>query len=261
MRIGFIGAGNMARAFGVAIRRSRPEAVILASDVDAERLDEFTRAVAGAQAAGGNRDVADGSDVCLLAVKPQVLPSVYPEITHVRGLVISIAAGVRLAAIEAALPEARVVRVMPNTPALVGRMAAGYSIGLRVTAGDRELVASLLSSAGVAFELPEEQLDAVTGLSGSGPAFVARLIEAFTEAGIAVGLAPEVARDLSIATFAGTAELLSASGMTPDELVRMVSSPGGTTVAGRRVLEESPLCDIIARTVRVATERSRELGA
>ena len=267
MRIGFIGAGNMATALAGAIVGAIDDARIVAFDVDAGRLANFVRAVArpgtpgSVTAAAGNSQVVDGCDVCFLAVKPQVMPTVLAEIAGASGLLVSIAAGIRISSLESALPDARIVRVMPNTPCLVGAMAAGYANGSRVTEDDRQIVSRLLASAGYAVELPESLLDAVTGLSGSGPAFVARLIGAFTDAGTANGLPRDVAYRLSIATFAGTARLLDERGMTPDELVAMVSSPNGTTVAGRAVLEASDLADVIASTVTAATDRSKELGS
>ena len=149
---------------------------------------------------------------------------------------------------------------MPNTPCLVGEMAAGFAVGKNVKDREIKIVEEILNSAGKAFYLKEELLDAVTGLSGSGPAFVARLIEYFIEAGENEGLGKDIAAELALQTFKGTAKLLQESGMTPDELVKIVSSPGGTTVAGREVLENSDVKDILIKTVKKATERSKELG-
>jgi pyrroline-5-carboxylate reductase len=139
-------------------------------------------------------------------------------------------------------------------------MAAGYAFGSRIQPQDRDVVKQLLEAAGYAAEVEEELLDAVTGLSGSGPAFVARLIEAFIEAGRGLGLEAEVARDLSLQTFLGTAKLLGETGMEPQTLVDMVSSPKGTTVAGRQVLDTSDYARVIEKTIQAATERSKELG-
>ena len=175
-------------------------------------------------------------------------------------LVLSIVAGAKIDGLRKALGHDRVVRVMPNTPCLVGAMAAGYAFGSRMRPQDRDVVKQLLGGAGYAAEVEEELLDAVTGLSGSGPAFVARLIEAFMKAGIGLGLKAEVARDLTLQTFLGTAKLLSETGMKPQTLVDMVSSPKGTTVAGRQVLESSDYAKAIERTIGAATERSKELG-
>ena len=261
MQVGFCGAGNMAMALARAIVRDTGDIDVRAFDVSEERIQAFRSTFPNFIAAASNREVADSSDVTVLAVKPQIIGAVLQEIRHTDGLIVSIAAGVTIGRIEAALPAARVVRVMPNAPCLVGAMAAGYALGSLITEADAELVQRLLASAGEAVLLDERLLDAVTGLSGSGPAFVARLIEAFAEAGRSVGLTAETAMRLTLATFAGTAKLLAETGMTPEELVTMVSSPGGTTVAGRDVLEGSDYREVILAAVRRAAERSRELGA
>jgi len=251
----------MASALAGAIAAAESDVAFTAYDVSAEQLERFGSALTHFSPASDNRTVLSTSDLTFLAVKPQVFDRVLPEIADTDALVVSIAAGIRISRLEAALPAARIVRVMPNTPGLVGEMAAGYSSGSRAAAQDLELVGRLLSAAGIAIELPEELLDAVTGVSGSGPAFVARLIEAFTRAGVAEGLSHDVAYRLVLATFSGTARLLDAKGLSPEELVTMVSSPGGTTVAGRRVLESSGVERAIRRSVGAAVERSRELGS
>ena len=158
------------------------------------------------------------------------------------------------------MPRARVVRVMPNTPCLVGEMAAGYAFGARVSETDRGLVRGFLGAAGTAVAVEEGLLDAVTGVSGSGPAFVARLMEAFIEAGKRLGLSAEAARELTLQTFRGTAALLQSTGMETQALVDMVSSPKGTTVAGRAVLEPSDVGEVIFRTVEAAARRAAELA-
>ena len=260
MRIGFIGAGNMAGALGAAIAASDADVVFAAYDVSPGQLDRFASQVPRSQAAGSNTEVVRSSDVTFLAVKPQGVDSVFPEIRDTDALIASIVAGVRISRMEAALPRARIVRVMPNTPALVGEMAAGYAGGSRAGEADLQLVGALLERAGVAIRLPEELLDAVTGVAGSGPAFVARLIEAFVDAAAREGLPRDVATRLVLATFSGTARLLERKQLTPDELVAMVSSKGGTTVAGRRVLESSDMHATIRQTIATAVARSKELG-
>jgi pyrroline-5-carboxylate reductase len=207
-------------------------------DVRSDRVALFEQELSGVQAAQGPWEVAEAAEVVFLAVKPQDIQPVLAAIRDTDRLVLSIAAGVPLARIESVLAKARVVRVMPN----------------------REVVKQLLGAAGYAAEVEEGLLDAVTGLSGSGPAFVALLIEAFVEAGRGLGLEPEVARDLSIQTFLGTAKLLSETGMQPRTLVDMVSSPNGTTLAGRQILDASDYAQVISKTIQVATERSKELG-
>jgi pyrroline-5-carboxylate reductase len=258
--IGFIGGGNMGFALAKTITTRFPGIAIHFYDVRSDRVALFEQELSGVQAAQGPWEVAEAAEVVFLAVKPQDIQPVLAAIRDTDRLVISIAAGVPIARIESVLAKARVVRVMPNTPCLVGAMAAGYAFGTRVKGEDREVVKQLLGAAGYAAEVEEGLLDAVTGLSGSGPAFVALLIEAFVEAGRGLGLEPEVARDLSIQTFLGTAKLLSETGMQPRTLVDMVSSPNGTTLAGRQILDASDYAQVISKTIGVATERSKELG-
>jgi pyrroline-5-carboxylate reductase len=258
--IGFIGGGNMGFALAKAISGRFPEAVIHLCDVRSERVELFEQELSGVQACDDPPAVAEAAEAIFIAVKPQDIQAVLEAIRDTDRLLISIAAGVAISRIEGVCKLARVVRVMPNTPCLVGAMAAGYAFGSRIRPADRELVKQLLGAAGYAAEVEEQLLDAVTGLSGSGPAFVARLIEAFIEAGKGLGLEPEVARNLSLQTFFGTAKLLADTGMESRKLVEMVSSPKGTTVAGREVLEASDYTDVIGETIRAAAERSKELG-
>jgi pyrroline-5-carboxylate reductase len=176
-------------------------------------------------------------------------------------LVISIAAGITIERLASGLPVGqRIVRVMPNTPCLIGRGASGFSLGKHATAEDGKLVAALLSAVGVAHEVPERLLDAVTGLSGSGPAFVYSMIEALAEGGVASGLSPELAAELSARTVAGAAEMVVQTGETPAVLRDRVTSPGGTTVAGLKVLDERDMKDAVVEAVKAATRRSEELG-
>jgi pyrroline-5-carboxylate reductase len=258
--VGFIGGGNMGLALAEAIARHFPKIQLSVYDIRPERGEAFRAKLHGAVQASAAAEIAERSEVIFLAVKPQDIQHVLAEIRNTERLVVSIAAGVPLVRLEQALSAARVVRVMPNTPCLVGAMAAGYTCGSRVSLADRETVEELLNSAGYAVELEEELLDAVTGLSGSGPAFVALLIEAFIEAGTRLGMTPEVARKLSLQTFEGTARLLARTGMEPAQLVRMVSSPNGTTIAGRKVLDPSDCKRAIIGTIEAAARRSKELG-
>jgi pyrroline-5-carboxylate reductase len=229
-------------------------------DPRGERVELFRRELPRARAAADPPALAEAAEVVFVAVKPQDIQGVLEGIRKTGRLLISIAAGVAIGRIEGLCPQARVVRVMPNTPCLVGAMAAGYAFGSRARPEDRELVEQLLGAAGYAAEVEERLLDAVTGLSGSGPAFVARLIEAFIGAGKRLGLSPEVSRNLALQTFYGTAKLLADTGMEPRRLVEMVSSPKGTTVAGREILEASAYAEVIGDTIRAAAERSKELG-
>lgn len=258
--IGFIGAGNMAYALAQAIIEQESEVQVNVFDIRPERMDLFTGDFPRVKLKKGNRDLAADSEIIFIAVKPQEIDMVLKEIVEIKKIVISIAAGITIKRLESSLPHARVFRVMPNTPCLVGEMAAAFAVGSLSTAGDVELVQRLLSCAGYAVKVKEEQLDAVTGLSGSGPAFIAYLAEAFISAGTGLGLSEKTARELTLKTIKGTSLLLEKSGMSPRELINMVSSPSGTTVAGREILESSDCSEIVRKTVAAAADRSKELG-
>ena len=262
-KIGFVGAGKMAHALVGAILRgrlARPQDIIC-SDPLSERLGTLQEQL-GVLVTQDNQEVFRSSDVVVLAFKPQNFPQAIEGVESVirpEQIIISIMAGVRIARIQRYLP-ARIVRVMPNTPCLVGEMAAGFAVADNVTETDLDRVRAILQPAGIALQVPEQQIDAVTGLSGSGPAFVAYLVESFITAGINEGLEEETARQLALKTFAGTARLLSEWNLSPRELIEMVSSPGGTTIAGREILESSNVKDSIINTIKRAAQRSRELG-
>lgn len=263
--IGFIGSGRMAQALarGFVEAGLVPVSSIRASDPFEGARDAFAELVPGSDVSDSNAGVVK-SDVLFLSVKPQQMDVVLSEIADQVGpsqLVVSIAAGVRLSRLAAGLGEAsRLVRVMPNTPCLVGQSASAYCLGGEATCDDGELVSQLLSAVGVAFELPEEQLDAVTGLSGSGPAFVCVMIEALTEGGKRMGLSEEVASALAVATVRGTGALVQESGDSPVTVRERVSSPGGTTLAGLAALEEHEMRSAVIAAVDAATKRSVELG-
>lgn len=198
----------------------------------------------------------------LIAVKPNIVPEVLPVLAGAEvPRVLSIAAGVKIATLEAALPAGTVVvRCMPNTPALVGAGAAAVAAGTSAMPTDIEWASGILSSVGVVVEVGEDDIDAVTGLSGSGPAYVFRLAEAMIAAGIEQGLAPEIADALTRQTLLGAARLLSESGEDPAVLRVNVTSPGGTTAAGLAVFTEAGFAAIVSRVIGAATARSRELG-
>jgi pyrroline-5-carboxylate reductase len=266
VRIGFIGAGRMATALARGFVRSAiiAPAAIAASDPSERARAAFEREVPGANLRGGNATVAGGAEVVLLAVKPQQMTAALAEIRSAvqpAALVVSIAAGVTLDRLAAGLPTGqRIVRVMPNTPCLIGSGASAYSLGPHALAEDGSLVAKLLSSVGAAFEVPESLLDAVTGLSGSGPAFVYSMIEALTEGGAAAGLPAELAADLAARTVAGAAEMVLQTEEAPAVLRDRVTSPGGTTQAGLAVLANRGFSEAVIEAVTAAAKRSAELG-
>lgn len=202
-----------------------------------------------------------GADA-VIAVKPDVVPAAVEAVAAAGpGRVLSIAAGVRIAAIEALLPAGTpVVRCMPNTPALVGRGATALAPGTSAGEADLAWAESVLAAVGIVITVDEDDLDAVTGLSGSGPAYLFRLAEALRAAGTAQGLDPSTADALTRQTLLGAATLLAGSDRDPAQLRADVTSPGGTTAAGLAVLDEADFTGLIDRVVAAATERSRELG-
>lgn len=262
MKYGFIGAGRMGSALilGLTEKKIAEAKDITVYDLSGERLAELKKI--GVAAAKGNIEAASSSDVIFLCVKPQNIKEVLAELKDACSgkLVVSIAAGVSAKTIEDELPAARVIRVMPNTPALVGELAAGYCLGSSATSEDAGLVGGILSGLGVAVKVNEKLMDAVTGLSGSGPAYVYYLIDALAKAGMKQGIGEDDALALSAKTFKGAAEMVLSSGRSPRELIDMVCSPGGTTIEGMKVLEASDVKEVLSRTVGAATEKSRILS-
>lgn len=264
-RLGFLGAGNMGEALikGVLQAGLLPAASITASDAKAERLAQITRAY-GIRGTADNRDLVSGADVIVLAVKPQIMAGVLQEVAPVldeRRLAISVAAGVAVAGLRAHLPRAkRLIRVMPNTPALVlaGATAIARSDGLEP--GDLDTAQELFAAVGRVVVLDEDALDAVTGLSGSGPAFVAIVIESLADGGVKMGLDRATALTLAAQTVLGAARLILETGVHPGQLKDMVASPGGTTIAGIAALEDGGVRRTFINAVEQATLRSRELG-
>lgn len=265
LRIGFIGAGRMgtALAAGLTAAKLTTASGIIASDVFAEGRERFAAAT-GARVTDSNVEVLANADIIFLAVKPQSLHGVLEEIhTAVKQqhLIISIAAGISLPTLTSALGnETRLVRVMPNTPCLVGESAAGFALGGAATAEDGELVKQLLSAVGIAVEVSEPLLDAVTGLSGSGPAYAYLMIEALSDGGVRMGLPRDVATQLAAQTLLGAARMVLETGTHPGALKDAVTSPGGTTIAGIHALESGGFRGTVMNAVEAATLRSRELG-
>ena len=264
-RVGFIGAGKMATALGrglVAAGFTSADQIV-ASDVYPAARQQFAEETK-ARAVESNAEVVAASQVVILAVKPQQMSGVLEELkgqVTSQHLVISIAAGVALKTLIAGLGEqTRLVRVMPNTPFLVGASASGFAIGGAATKEDATLVEQLLSAVGVAVSVDEKLLDAVTGLSGSGPAYVYQIIEALSDGGVRVGLPRAVATKLAAQTVLGAAKMVLETGEHPGSLKDAVTSPGGTTIAGLHALEKGGLRAALMNAVEAATNRSKELG-
>jgi pyrroline-5-carboxylate reductase len=264
LKVGFLGAGRMATALAKGWLRADllRAGGCRASDPLESARQAFT-AETGCPVGADNREVVAASEVLVLAVKPQSMPALLEEIRSYSGgrLIISIAAGITLRQLTSGLgPNCRLVRVMPNTPCLIGCSASGYSPGNNATTEDIALVDRLLNAVGVAFRLPEHLLDAVTGLSGSGPAFVYLMIEALSDGGVRVGLPRDVATALAAQTVLGAAKMVLETKSHPGVLKDMVASPGGTTIAGLHALERGGVRGALMDAVEAATRRAVELG-
>lgn len=267
-RIAVIGGGVMGEALVSAIWAGvggdgAPGPQVVVAEMRATRREELVGAY-GIEAVEDPYEAADGADVVVLAVKPQDVDDALGRIRPATGghvLVVSVCAGVRTNRLEQGLAEGtRVVRVMPNTPVRLGAGASAICAGTHADGEDLDSVRELLGATGLVVPVKESQMDAVTGLSGSGPAYVLLFVEALVSAGVEQGLPRDVARDLALQTLGGTVQLVRESGEHPAELRDAVTSPGGTTAAGLAALEDGGLRATVARAVRAASTRSAELG-
>ena len=263
--IGFIGAGNMAEAMirGLLEARLATADRLIASDIVEARRQGIDQRY-GVRTVAEGRDVVAKASVLILAVKPQDMEAALKGIATTvdqTKTIISVAAGTPIAFIAERLPaKARIIRVMPNTPALVLAGAAGIAKGEYATAQDLQIAEAIFSAVGKVVVVAEKHLDAVTGLSGSGPAYVFLFIEALADGGVKMGLPRDVATLLAAQTVLGAAKMLLEGGRHPAELKDMVASPGGTTIAGLHALESGGLRGTLMEAVEAATIRSRELG-
>ncbi len=266
LMIGFIGAGQMAQAFAKGLVESGLFLAeqVFASDPNEAARNRFLKLLPGSNVTANNLHLASSCKTIVAAVKPQQMQDVLSKIggaiddSH---LLISIAAGIRLTWMASQLTnEVRLVRVMPNTPCLVGQGVSGYAMGRGATDDDAMFVDRLLCSVGVAFRVDEQQLNAVTALSGSGPAFYCAILESLATGAEQCGLPRELATTLALQTMQGTASYLQQTKVTPTELIKRVSSPGGTTVAGLAALDAGNLQKVLEATVKAAARRSAELG-
>ena len=263
-KIGVVGSGNMGRALILGMKRSGlvSPSDLIASDVDAAQRKALGDA-AHVLTVAKNSILVEASDVVVLAVKPKDMKRALQEIGSLikpDRLVISIAAGITLETLQKNLDKNPVVRAMPNTPALVGKGMAAICAGKRANSSHMHLARSILGCVGDVVEVPETWMDAVTATSGSGPAYVFYFIEALIEGAIALGIGPEIAKKLVIETFVGSLELLKTSGESPEVLRRRVTSPGGTTEAALRFLDDREIKKILAGALQAAAKRGKELS-
>lgn len=264
-KIAFLGGGNMAEALikGILAAKTARFDQITVTDVSEARLVHFRNAH-GIGFKKSNREAAAAADIIVLSVKPQVIDAVLAEIAAGTGgnkLVISIAAGITIERIEKALaPGTRVVRVMPNTPALVLAGATGLSRGANATDADMAVSRGIFGSVGRTVVVDEKLMDAVTGLSGSGPAYVFTMIEAMADGGVKQGIPRALALELAAQTVFGAAKMVLETKEHPAKLRDMVTSPGGTTIAGLHEIEKGRLRATLISAVEAATRRGKELG-
>jgi pyrroline-5-carboxylate reductase len=261
--IGFIGGGNMAEAIikGVKSQESGVRRDMLVSEPREDRR-KYLQQTYGIQTTGSNREVASTCNIIILAVKPQNVDSVLNEISDLitdEKTVVSIAAGITLSYLQSKLRTKKLIRVMPNTPAIVQEGMSVMSLCECFSDKDIAAVREIFMSVGKVLTMPEKYMDAVTALSGSGPAFIALFIECLIDAGTNMGLSRDNASELAIQTLIGTAKLID-TGMSPEKLREMVTSPGGTTAAGLKVFEQKGLRGIVAEALQTALKRAEELG-
>ena len=263
MKLGFIGSGKMATALVQGVIKSgvcQPSDIVVSDAVPAAM--QQLAAATGVRQAASNAEVIQTSDAIVLAVKPQDAIAALQKLpgSDVK-LLLSIVAGLTIPRLEeAGGSRFRVIRAMPNTPALVLQGASGFSLGSAATSEDAEIARRVFGSVGVAVQVKEELLDAVTGLSGSGPAYVYMIIEAMADGGVLMGLPRDLALQLAAQTVAGSASMVLQTGTHPAALRDQVTSPGGTTIAGVEQLESKGLRAALIAAVRAATERARQLG-
>lgn len=269
VKFGLIGGGVMGEALLSRLINKqiyRPSEVLVSEPQQQRRI--FLEQQYGVQVTADNQAVAQSVQVLLLAIKPQVFSSVAESLqdvvaTRAAGklpLVISILAGVPLNHLEMAFPHLPIIRAMPNTPATVGAGMTAIALGRHTDKSHQAIAQQLFAAVGEVVEVPEALMDAVTGLSGSGPAYVALMVEALADGGVAVGLPRAIALALALQTVKGTAQLLQETRMHPAELKDRVTSPGGTTIAGIAALEQAGFRSALIAAVRAAKERAEELG-
>lgn len=265
MKLGVIGCGKMGTAL---VQGAIHSGLLNAGQIHGSEQNNFAResftGKTGVNCSSSISEVLDTCEVILLCTKPQDIPLVLAEFgscSLTSKLLISIAAGVKIHDIETQTAESiRVVRAMPNTPALIGKGAAAYALGSRCIEGDEEIVASLLNAVGIALPVTEAKMNAITGLSGSGPAFIYLVIEALADGGVMAGLSRNDALKLAAQTVSGAAEMVLQTGEHPASLKDMVTSPAGTTIAGLSVLEKNRTRSSFINAVMAATQRAEELG-
>ena len=261
-RFGFIGAGKLAGSVirGLLLKKFCAPGAIVASEPDIETRTQLQNEL-GISFATANAEIAEKAGIVFLGVKPQMVLPVLRELGSAltNKLVVSFAAGIRIAQMEAVTP-ARIMRVLTNTPSAIGRAASAFAGGSHATGQDREKIRAIFCAIGFAVQVDDDQMDAVTALAGSGPAFVYAMIEALARGGEKMGLTKRSALQLAAQTALGASDLMITSEKSPTDLIKMVVTPGGTTAAGLRVMNERGIADAIADAIKAATERGQEMA-
>src|SRR5437588_7504934 len=261
-RLGFIGAGKLAGSVihGLLLKNFCTPDAILASEPNLETRAQLENEL-GISLATENNEIAAKAEIVLLGVKPQMVLPVLRGlgVALTDKLVVSFAAGIRIAQMEVVTP-ARIMRVLTNTPSAIGRAASAFAAGPRATEQDREKIRTMFGTIGLVVEVDDEQIDAVTPLAGSGPAFVYAMIEALARGGEKMGLHKQTSLQLAAQTALGASELMITSGKSPEALIEMVVTAGGTTAAGLRVMEERSVAAAVADAVEAATKRGQEMA-
>jgi pyrroline-5-carboxylate reductase len=260
--LGFIGAGKLAGSVirGLLLNKFCAPGAIIASEPNAETRTQLQNEL-GISFTTANTEVAEKAEVVFLGVKPQMVLPILRELggALANKLAVSFAAGIRIAQMEAVTP-ARIMRVLTNTPSAIGRAATAFAGGSRARDQDREKIGAMFSAIGLAVQVDDEQMDAVTALAGSGPAFVYAMIDALAHGGEKMGLTRRSALRLAAQTALGASDLMITSEKSPADLIKMVVTPGGTTAAGLRIMEERSVADAIAEAVEAATKRGQEMA-
>lgn len=264
-QIGFIGAGQMAQALAAGIGKSNRDIKFLIADPSADARTSFANQVGAdrVSSAESNRQVLSACEIVFLAVKPQYLEAALEgalEEQLPKTLLVSVMAGVRSDKIRDLTQNHRIIRVMPNTPCLIGQGAAGMAVSDSVSEEEANQVHSWLESTGVVVRVPESMLDAVTGLSGSGPAYVFTFIESLIQGAVLNGIPASTAQQLALQTVIGAARMVLETGEHPAVLRDRVSSPGGTTISALKTLEEKGFSDAVMSAISAATEKSKDLA-
>lgn len=264
-QIGFIGAGQMARALasGFVAAELVNSSNVSFSDPSTKSLEQTAQQIPGSIKCSSNTELINNCDIVFVAVKPQYLADVAAEVSNEfndQHLLVSVVAGTTLNQLEHLFSTARCIRVMPNTPSLIRQGASGIAAGPDATDDDVQTIVQLMNAVGIAFELNESQIDAVTGLSGSGPAFVFTFIEALSDGGVKMGLPRDVATKLAVQTVRGAAELVQQTELHPAVLRDQVTSPGGTTICGLHELEKGCMHGTVVSAVEAAANKAKQLG-